>query len=161
MRAIPGADGAGVRTYDTGHPDTIVASAGFVHELDNVQYSLMEGPCVTAAPQARTVRTGSLGGEPLWPHFGPRAGRLGVHSALSIQLLPEVSDRVLGAINVYAHDKDAFDEHAADMAALFAAPAAVAVHNALKQASHHQNIKLNQLAEQIVHVSVRRARARH
>jgi AmiR/NasT family two-component response regulator len=37
---------------------------------------------------------------------------------------------VIGAINVYAHGKDVFDEHAAELAELFAAPAAVAVHNA-------------------------------
>jgi hypothetical protein len=35
-----------------------------------------------------------------------------------------------GAINVYAHDKDVFDEHAAEFGELFAKPAAVAVHNA-------------------------------
>jgi hypothetical protein len=41
-----------------------------------------------------------------------------------------VSDRVIGAINVYAHHKDVFDEHAAELGELFAKPAAVAVHNA-------------------------------
>ena len=59
---------------------------------------------------------------------GPRVGRLGVHSALSLPLL--LSDRVIGAINVYAHGKDVFDEHAAELGELFAKPAAVAVHNA-------------------------------
>ena len=85
-----------------------------------------EGPCITAASERRTVRSGSLGGEKLWPRFGPRVGRLGVHSVLS--LLPP--DQVVGAINVYAHDKDVFDEHAAQLGELFAKPAAVAVHNA-------------------------------
>ena len=36
----------------------------------------------------------------------------------------------MGAINVYAYAKDVFDERAADIGELFAAPAAVAVHNA-------------------------------
>ena len=36
----------------------------------------------------------------------------------------------MGAINVYAHTKDAFDDHAAELGELFATPAAVAVHNA-------------------------------
>jgi len=74
------------------------------------------------------VRSGSLGGEKMWPRFGPRVGRLGVHSALSLPLL--LSDRVIGAINVYARRKDVFDEHAAELGELFAKPAAVAVHNA-------------------------------
>ncbi|MBN9620329.1 MAG: GAF domain-containing protein, partial [Actinobacteria bacterium] len=97
VRAVPGADGAGVTMFDSGHPDTVVASASFVAELDVIQYRLMEGPCVTAAAEAHTVRSGSLGGERLWPRFGPRAGRLGIHSALSVPLV--LADDVLGAIN--------------------------------------------------------------
>lgn len=128
VRAVPGADGAGVTMFDSGHPDTVVASASFVAELDAIQYRLVEGPCVTAAAEARTVRSGSLGGEKLWPRFGPRAGRLGVHSALSVPLI--LADSVLGAINIYGHAKDAFDERAGELARLFAIPAAVAVHNA-------------------------------
>lgn len=64
----------------------------------------------------------------MWPQFGPRVGRLGIHSALSLPLL--LPDQVVGAINVYAHEKNVFDEHAAQLGELFAGPAAVAVHNA-------------------------------
>jgi GAF domain-containing protein len=133
VRAIPGADGAGVTLLKVDRPDNMVqvlaASHPFVAEIDEIQYTaLSEGPCITAALERRTVRSGSLGGEKMWPRFGPRVGRLGVHSALSLPLL--VSDHVVGAINVYARGKDAFDDHAAELGELFAAPAAVAVHNA-------------------------------
>ena len=133
VRAIPGADGAGVTLLRVDRLDNMVealaASASFVAEIDEIQYvTLKEGPCITAALQGRTVRSGSLGGEKMWPRFGPRVGRLGVHSALSLPLL--LSGRVIGAINVYAHGKDVFDEHAAELGELFARPAAVAVHNA-------------------------------
>ena len=37
---------------------------------------------------------------------------------------------VLGAVNVYAHARDAFDDEAVDLGELFAAPAAIAVQNA-------------------------------
>lgn len=53
---------------------------------------------------------------------------MGVHSVLSLPLL--LPGQVVGAINVYAHAKDVFDEHAAEMGEAFAGPAAVAVHNA-------------------------------
>jgi len=133
VRAIPGADGAGVTLLqlDRVHNmvEALAASAPFVAEIDEIQYvTLKEGPCITAALERRTVRSGSLGGEKMWPRFGPRVGRLGVHSALSLPLL--LSDQVIGAINVYAHGKDVFDEHAAELGELFAKPAAVAVHNA-------------------------------
>jgi GAF domain-containing protein len=64
----------------------------------------------------------------MWPRFGPRVGRLGVHSVLSLPLL--LADQVIGAINVYARDKDVFDDRAAELGELFAKPAAVAAHNA-------------------------------
>jgi GAF domain-containing protein len=133
VHAIPGADGAGVTLFRVDRVDNMVealaASAAFVAEIDEIQYVILqEGPCITAALERRTVRSGSLGGEKMWPRFGPRVGRLGVHSALSLPLL--LSDQVIGAINVYAHGKDVFDEHAAELGELFAKPAAVAVHNA-------------------------------
>jgi GAF domain-containing protein len=131
--AIPGADGAGVTLLRVDRPDNrveaLAASHPFVSEIDQIQYvTLNEGPCITAALEGRTVRSGSLGGEKMWPRFGPRVGRLGIHSALSLPLL--VPGQVVGAINVYAHGKDVFDDHAAELGELFAAPAAVAVHNA-------------------------------
>ncbi|MDT5222581.1 MAG: hypothetical protein QOF15_4686 [Mycobacterium sp.] len=133
VRAIPGADGAGVTLLNVDRVDNrvvaLAASAPFVAKIDEIQYvTLNEGPCITAAMERRTVRSGSLGGEKMWPRFGPRVGRLGVHSALSLPLL--LPDRVVGAINVYAYGKDVFDEHAAEFGELFSKPAAVAVHNA-------------------------------
>lgn len=131
--AIPGADGAGVTLLridgSDSHVEALAASQPFVEEIDEIQYVVLkEGPCITAALEGRTVRSGSLGGEKMWPRFGPRVGRLGVHSALSLPLL--LPDQVVGAINVYAYGKDVFDEHAAQIGELFAGPAAVAVHNA-------------------------------
>ena len=132
-QAIPGADGAGVTLLRIDRPDkrveALAASAPFVSEIDEIQYvTLNEGPCITAAMERRTVRSGSLGGEKMWPRFGPRVGRMGVHSALSLPLI--LPNEVVGAINVYAHAKDVFDDHAVELGELFAAPAAVAVHNA-------------------------------
>ncbi len=128
VRAIPGAEGAGVTMYESGTAATVVASAPFVREVDDIQYGLGEGLCISAAEQQRIICCGSLGGTTLWRRFGPRAGRLGVHSVLSLPLL--LPEQVVGAINLYAHAKNAFDEHAAQLGELFAAPAAAAVHNA-------------------------------
>ena len=133
VRAIPGAHGAGVTLLELDRPDNLVqvlaSSHPFVAEIDTIQYTtLQEGPCITAARERRTVRSGSLGGERMWPRFGPRVGRLGIHSALSLPLL--LPDEVVGALNVYSREKNAFDDHAAELGELFAAPAAVAVHNA-------------------------------
>jgi GAF domain-containing protein len=136
VRAVPGAEGAGVTLLQLdGAEDSEItiealsASHPFVCEIDLIQHdTAKEGPCITAALRRRTVSSGSLGEEQMWPRFGPRASRLGVHSALSLPLL--LPRRVVGALNVYAHAKDVFDDHAAHLGELFAAPAAVALHNA-------------------------------
>lgn len=128
VEAIPGAEGAGLTLIEEGRADTIVKSAPFVRQVDDIQYGLGEGPCISAATTGRTMRSGSLGGDLRWPRFGARIGRLGVHSVLSLPLISD--DTVVGAMNVYAHAKDAFDERAEQVGELFAVPAAIAVQNA-------------------------------
>ncbi len=128
VQAIPGADGAGLTMLEDDRAQTVVSSAEFVHVVDDVQYGLGEGPCLSAVETRQTQTSGSLGGEPRWPRFGPRVGRLGVHSVLSLPLL--LPERVVGALNVYAHRKDAFGTAAVRIGELFAQPAAVSVHNA-------------------------------
>jgi GAF domain-containing protein len=128
VHAIPGADGAGLTLLEHDHPDTVVTSEEFVRQVEKIQYGINEGPCITAAATRETVRSGSLTADPRWPRFGPRVGRLGVHSVLSLPLLTD--EVVVGAMNVYAHTRDAFDDRAERIGQLFAVPAAIAVQNA-------------------------------
>ena len=101
VRAIPGADGAGLTLLEIDRADLIVKSEPFVRAIDEIQYGIGEGPCISAAATGQTKRSGQLGEDQRWPQFGPLAGELGVHSALSLPLL--VSTGVIGAMNVYAH----------------------------------------------------------
>jgi GAF domain-containing protein len=128
VRAIPGADGAGLTLLERDRTDTIVATADFVSEVDAIQYSIREGPCISAAAEGVTMRSGSLGGDSRWSRFGARVARLGVHSVVSLPLV--TPEGVVGAMNVYAHAKNAFDDQAAQIGELFAVPAAIAVQNA-------------------------------
>ena len=128
VQAIPGADGAGLTLLEEDRADTIVATAPFVTEVDDIQYGMNQGPCISAAREVQTVMSGSLGGDSRWPRFGGRVARLGVHSVVSLPLI--TPDGVVGAMNVYAHNKNVFDDRAAELGQIFAAPAAIAVHNA-------------------------------
>ena len=128
VRAIPGADGAGLTLLEDGRADTIVATAEFVTEIDTIQYTIGQGPCISAADLGETVMSGSLGADPRWRKFGGSVARLGVHSVLSLPLI--VPAGVVGAMNVYAHARYTFDERAAEIGELYATPAAVAVQNA-------------------------------
>lgn len=154
VQAIPGADGAGLTMLEDNRAQTVVASEDFVRAVDDIQYALNEGPCVQAVASGQTQTCGSLGGEPRWPHFGPRIGRMGVHSALSLPLLlPEFGrpDRIIGAMNVYARAKNAFTAEAVRIGELFARPAAVSVHNAQMLAQSQR------LAEQLGQALTHRA----
>ena len=141
VQAIPGADGAGLTLLEEDRADIVVATAPFVGEIDDIQYGIGQGPCISAAGEARPVLSGSLGGDPRWPRFGGRIARLGVHSVVSLPLV--TPDGVVGAMNVYAHAKNVFDERAAELGMIFAAPAAIAVQNA------HALAQTRRLAEQL------------
>jgi transcriptional regulator with GAF, ATPase, and Fis domain len=135
VAAAPGADGAGVTLIRSGGdvPSAAVvlawsATTPFVLELDHLQYDICrEGPCLTAMQTQRAQVSGSLGSDTRWSRFGGRAARLGVHSAMALPLL--VRGVVVGALNIYAHERDVFTEHAVRLGEQFAVPAAVAVHN--------------------------------
>ncbi|MDV6259927.1 GAF and ANTAR domain-containing protein [Rhodococcoides yunnanense] len=128
VRAIPGADGAGLTLLHPDLPATIVASADFVRVVDDIQNELGQGPSVTAAAEAITVRSGCLDADSRWPEFGPLVRELGVHSVLSLPLTTK--SVLLGSMNVYAHRPDAFDDQAAALGELFAVPVAITVQNA-------------------------------
>jgi len=178
---MPGAHGAGLTLLEADRPQTVVATAAFVQQVDDVQYSLGEGPCVSAVADRRTFTSGNLGGEALWPRFGPRVGRLGVHSALSLPLLL-LPGRVIGALNIYAHGRDVFDPHAVRLGEAFAPHAAASVYNAqllaqavmsrsgvdaagafdkLRELSQSRSVKLSEVAHDLLGQAVRRARADH
>jgi hypothetical protein len=129
VQAVPRADGAGLTLLEAGQAHTIVASAGLEREIEAIQYRLGEGPGITATAQSRTVTSGSLGGDQHWRRFGARAGRLGVHSVMSLPLVGS-GGTVVAALNVYAHAKRVFDDRAIAFGELFAVSAAIYVQNA-------------------------------
>jgi GAF domain-containing protein len=148
-QAIPGVDGVGVALVHsdnrTPRVQTWATTAAFVHDIDVVQYEeLHEGPCITCMETRRPCVSGSLGSDGRWPHFGGRVARMAVHSALSLPLI--VGDEVIGAINTYAHSRDVFGEHAVQLGAQFAGPAAVSVYNAQLLAGAQERTKVLQRA---------------
>jgi GAF domain-containing protein len=136
VQAIPGADGAGVsliHPHDRESADDLriqawSVTAEFIQTIDTLQYEkLAEGPCITCIRSGRPAVSGSLGSDRRWPRFGGSVARMGVHSVLALPLA--VGERVIGAINSYAHGRDAFTEHAVQLGSQFAGPAAVSVYN--------------------------------
>jgi GAF domain-containing protein len=161
VQAIPGADGAGLTLLEIDRADLIVKSEHFVRAIDDIQYGIGEGPCISAAATGETKRSGLLSKDPRWPLFGPRASELGVHSALSLPL--RVSTGILGAMNVYAHAPDSFDERSQRLGETFAISAALAVQHAqiLEQTARlidqlHAGLQGRSLIDQAIGVLRRR-----
>jgi GAF domain-containing protein len=138
VQAIPRGDGAGVTLVDAecGAPraQAWAATPQFVCDIDALQHDVLsEGPCVTCMQSRRPTVSGSIGSDDRWPRFGGHVARMGVHSVLALPMM--IADQVIGALNVYAYERDAFSDHAVQLGAQFAGPAAVSVYNAQLLAS--------------------------
>jgi hypothetical protein len=125
--AFPHVDGVAVRIVGECAMSVVhgVPAARMADELHDV---LMEGPAIEAFTEGRIVLCGSLGGSEKWQRFGPRVGRLGLHSVLSIPLfVPAIP---VGVITAYSHTKDAFFQVDADIAERYGPPAAAVLYSA-------------------------------
>ncbi|WP_186356089.1 GAF and ANTAR domain-containing protein [Streptomonospora sp. PA3] len=184
---IPGCAYAGVCLIESKKRLTTYAStASVVDKLDALQHSKGQGPCIEAVWVRESFAIEDVQQETRWPEFSAEAARLGIASMASFQLFTR--NDVLGALNLYATEPEAFDAAAVELGEIFAAHAAVALaeaqttHNLtravrsrqrigeatgilmerykiteqqafalLSKASQNLNIKLVDLAEDLVH----------
>jgi len=129
---IPSAQHAGISLIEDREIRPVESTDQIVEVIDKLQYDLREGPCVDAITEHRTFRVGDVGTEARWPAFGPAAAQNGIHSLLSYRLF--VTNRTLGALNLYSSHVDAFDERTEQDGQLFATHAAVALIGAQREA---------------------------
>lgn len=132
-RAVDVIDGAEHAAISRGRPgrfETVGQTSDVPPRVDQIQYDLDSGPCVDAAEQQRTFRTGKLGVDTRWPEFGRRAfEEHGIESMLSARLFLE-GDDLIAALNIYSTYSDAFDEGDQTVAVLLASHATLAVRGA-------------------------------
>lgn len=96
--------------------------------LDETQYEVGYGPCLDAAVNAQSILVADMAIETRWPLYCPTALASGVLSSLSLSL--PVQSSVVGALNLYGTERDAFDGERRELAETFAGYAAVAIANA-------------------------------
>lgn len=126
VQAFPVADGAVVRLAD--RAARAIAGGPAARMADNLHDALGEGPALDALATGEAAYCGSLGAGERWRRFGPRAGRMGLHSVLSLPL--SLAGAPIGTITAYSGRKDAFTRRDIDLAQHYALPAAAAIHNA-------------------------------
>ena len=135
---VPGVEHAGVTLLrQDGSITSYTPSSETVTEVDQLQATYREGPCVTALWEEHTVVVDDMAMETLrWPRFAPRAVSHGVVSMLSFQLFDRGD--TLGALNLYSGVAKRFTHEAQNLGALFASHAAIALGEAQHVAQLHR-----------------------
>jgi GAF domain-containing protein len=123
IRAVPGAEGASVTTIDRGRPATIAVD-DWSRALDELQFAEHEGPCLDAYRTGTAFRLRDITSDTRWPSYLPKAASEGLRSMLSCPMGTEGG--IIGAVNLYSRETDAFDVEAASLAEIVAAHAGLA-----------------------------------
>lgn len=118
MRERVGSDGAGVTML---LKDGVVYGCAnpFTAAIDEIQYRLVQGPCVTATTTHHVVRSTTIATtEQRWPRFVLEAAPRALRSVVSIPLVAGAT--AIGSLNLYSqgHDglEDCDDEEARSLA---------------------------------------------
>jgi GAF domain-containing protein len=125
-------DFAGISLVRPDGVETPAATDEALRRIDELQYELAEGPCLSALRQTDVVVVSNLAEDARWPSWGPYIAReLDVHSSMSIRLF--TSEENLGALNCYAMKPDAFGGDDVLDGLVVAAHAAVALAGTLEE----------------------------
>ncbi|WP_159794807.1 GAF and ANTAR domain-containing protein [Puerhibacterium puerhi] len=129
VRIFPASYGAGISTTaPDGARITAAATDAVVQRVDDLQYELDEGPCLTAWRTRQIIRVDDVATDTRWPVWGPAAAELGVGSTLSAPAA--VGETAVGALKLYAPAPGTFGERHETTLAMFAAQVAILVSNA-------------------------------
>ncbi|HKU03855.1 MAG TPA: GAF and ANTAR domain-containing protein [Arthrobacter sp.] len=90
-----------------GAPSTVACSSEEGHRLDETQYALDAGPCLTALRGQRTVLVNDFPGDGRWGQYLEVIARDDVHSVLAVPIATAAASKA--ALNCYAHTMHAFD----------------------------------------------------
>jgi GAF domain-containing protein len=115
----------GITLQPNGKPLTVASSDANASQVDELQYGLDRGPCLTALRTGKQVRIDDLVSDRRWREYAVRALAHGVRSSLSMPLI--IPDRRIGAINLYSDRPHFFGEAATRLAERFTRDANIAV----------------------------------
>jgi hypothetical protein len=125
-----------------------------VWELDDVQYNLLEGPCVDSIREEPTVSAPHLRHDQRWPRYAPEAIGRGVRSQLAYRLY--VDDHTLGGLNFYSTESDELHDGACEIGELFATHATVALGRAIEEDNLNQALATRTVIGQAVGLTMAR-----
>ena len=132
---LPGCDSAGVTLKKGDGGMTAAGTDAFTLEIDKIQYSSGEGPCLQAMNDQEKVEIEAVSQESRWPEFTRRAQEAGFRSSLSFPLQANGS---VGALNIYSKTERAFDDESRMLGDIYAKQASIALKNAITYSAAKQ-----------------------
>jgi GAF domain-containing protein len=126
-RVLPGEPVTSVTIVGKGKPTTVASSGDLALDLDQVQYRLRSGPCLTAASTGRAAEIVDTAAPEQFQEFAAAAAAAGCGSVLSVPL--PVREKVGGALNVYNRAFSVADQRTRALVSRFADYAVVPVSN--------------------------------
>ncbi len=99
-------------------PTVLASNSQLAQRVDGMQIRAGEGPCQLAYETKELVLAARVDRDPRWPRFTALAAPTGVKSVLALPL--QADGKVIGAINAYSTEEDAFARLDIALAALLA-----------------------------------------
>lgn len=123
--SIPGFDHVGISLmHRDGTVETMAATGDLVWDLDDLQYTINEGPCVSSLHEEPVIVADHLRRSQRWPSYVPKALKRGLKSQMALRLYVD-ENGTIGGINLYSTEREDIEPHAPQVAHVFAAHAAV------------------------------------
>lgn len=138
-RAIPNTVGVSITLKKGRQPYTAAATSAQVQAIDEREYAVDEGPCISAIETGEPQLLPDVTTEERWPKFTQVCREEGLGSSLGVPLC--VGDEPYGAMNIYAVTANAFDADHQQAAQLLADQAAVALANTRTYAECGEKIR--------------------
>ena len=123
---IPGVDFASISVAHTGgYFETVGSTDPLALKADELQYELLEGPCLEAAFGTPVASSDDVSNDPRWLVYGGRAAELGVKAQAAFAL--HSGKRTLGGLNLYSTSAFSLRPTVKALGVRFAAQAASAM----------------------------------
>lgn len=122
---VPRADYVGISILrPDGELETLAPTDPLITDVDELQHSLVEGPCYFEGSAERVTYSGNVAIDPRWPTYGSQIARMGIASQLSMTLHVECAGYT--RLNLYSRRRAAFGD-SRQVADIFVSHAKVAL----------------------------------
>lgn len=109
---------------DDGVLSTVGSTDPVALHADSLQYSLLQGPALTALQDEQPAVSSDVGDDARWPSYGPQASGLGIRAQAALVLRWE--GQPVGALNLYSTRAEALTVEALALARQYAGHASAA-----------------------------------